>query len=147
MKTKYKHREDLTDIQIKQLFSLALSFAQQFLDDQKESHTEVNEFIDFIKLNNNINTQDGAVEEVSNVHKILMEITKNEDVNANSLLIAVSSALYIYESGYWKGSKGLKSLRVSNCVYDKLEGLIGSEKQFRNTNELIGKLHKKFTEG
>ena len=145
MKTKYKYRKDLTDIQIKQLFSLALSFAQQFLDDTEEDHPDVKEYLNYIQLHNNTKTMDESIKQVNNVYYALTDITEGEDITANPLLLSVSATLYIYESGYFKGSTAMKVLRLTNHIYNKLEALVGQEQSFKDTNKLMSKLHIKYT--
>lgn len=140
MKYKHEFNKSLTKEQTSELFALALGFTQQFVDEQKEVHPEVDEFFEFIKANRPIKTQSGAIEYVTQVHNKLAEITDGKDVDGNALLLAVNAILYAYEDGYFKGSKGLKALRVCNIIYFKMEKLIGNTKEFKNTNRLMGQL-------
>jgi len=141
----YKYPYELNQKQRKELFAIALSFAQIFLDNNPDAieDSEFMEYWDFIRANKDIKTEQGAIDSINSVYKVLEELTNGEDVDVHPLLLSVSAVLFIWESGYYKGSKALKGLRVANTLYFKIEKHTEAHKLNR-TNKLMRELIERY---
>ena len=137
----YKYPYKLNQTQRKELFAITLSFAQIFLDNNPDAIEDIEfmEYWDFIRRNKDIKTEQGAIDSMNSVYEILEDITDGKDVDVHPLLLSVSAILYIWESGYYKGSKVLKGLRVANTLYFKIEEHTNAP-QLRRTNKLMSEL-------
>jgi len=140
-KVPHKFDYNFTQTQRKELFAVSLAMGQIFLDNSSEATKDhlFQEYWDFIRANKEIETQQGAIDSVDRAYKKLEAITGGEDVDVHPLLLSVNAILFLWESGYYKGSKRMKALRVANELYFKIEKHIEPAKLSR-TNKLIGKL-------
>jgi len=140
-KIKHQYSYKLNQSQRRELFAIALSFAQIFLDNNPDAieDSEFMEYWDFIRRNKDIKTEQGALDSMNSVYEVLEDITDGEDVDVHPLLLSVSAILFIWESGYYKGSKALKGLRVANTLYFKIEEHTDALK-LRRTNKLMSEL-------
>ena len=141
----YKYPYELNQTQRKELFAVALSFAQIFLDNNPDAIKDSNftEYWDFIRANKDIKTEQGAIDSINSVYEILNELTDGEDVDVHPLLLSVNAILYIWESGYYKGSKAMKGLRVANTLYFKIEDNTDTPR-LKRTNKLMGELINRY---
>ena len=141
----YKYPYELNQTQRKELFAVALSFAQIFLDNTPDAIKDSNftEYWDFIRANKDIKTETGAIDSINSVYKTLEDITDGEDVDVHPLLLSVNAILYIWESGYYKGSKAMKGLRVANTLYFKIEDNTDTPR-LKRTNKLMGELINRY---
>lgn len=128
----------------KELFSLALSFLDQFTSESETKHPEVEELYAFVKKTKNIKTQSGAIDSLDSVYKRLNTIVEGKEVDANVLLLAVSSVLYLAEWGYWKGSNEMKAFRLGNNVYNSLERELAGKPEFKVTNRIMARLDDEY---
>jgi len=147
MKTRVKHQfvYDFSQTQRKELFAIALSFSQIFLDNNPEAleDTLFKEYWNFIRANKDIKTESGAIDAINLAYKRLEKITKGEDVDVHPLLLSVSAILYLWESGYYTGSKRMKALRIANGLYFKIEDNTERDR-LRRTNQLLSKLIEEY---
>ena len=144
-RTKHQYSYKFNQSQRKELFAIALSFAQIFLDNNPEAVKDSNfmEYWDFIRANKDIKTEQGALDSMTSVYEILEDITSHKDVDVHPLLLSVSAILFIWESGYYTGSKSMKGLRVANALYFKIEKHTEPAK-LRRTNNLMGELINRY---
>ena len=126
----------------KEYSALAMSFLTQFLDDAKGKHPDVKELLQLVQKNHGIKTENGAVEYVTSAYNKLETITNGKDVDGNALLLGVSSCLYLAEEDVFKGSAGMKCLRLANTLYFDLEKNIGTSSEFKTTNNIMDQLDR-----
>lgn len=128
-----------------ELLLLALHFYLEWLDGKEPKESKIKEYGTFIRsiTRKLCKTEPEVRKYIDLAYAKLGDITKNKEVEANSLALSVNFMFLALEEGYLKGSQELTAKRVGMNLYSELESNLLKDIGVKTANVLVDKYQYK----
>ncbi len=133
----------------KELLSLGMTFLHQFNEEHPEKeYMDVRESLEMLgkQAKVTLGNQAEAVKYGTACSLKLTEVSGQEEIDANLLLLSIGLVGLLMEDDFFKGSRAMTVKRLYWGIYNKIESYHQFTDQFRNSNKLIAKLEDKYNE-